>query len=352
MGKKYRHLNFEDRMFISIRLKDKWSVADIAKELGFTKKTIYNEIKRAKYIHRNSDWTEEERYNPQKAQEDYEWKQSSKGSKLKIGTDFKLALFIENMIVKHKYSPAAVLMYIKQNNLKFATEIKSVNTIYSYIKKNVFYTLTPEYLPRKGKRKKKRIVKQGKRQHGRSIDERPKEINARNEIGHWEMDCVCGKKNNKKTLLVLTERKTRFEIIEVLKTHTLKEVQNALNRIEHRCGEKFSSIFKTITVDNGSEFANQEMLEKSLFKKEKRTEIYYCHPYTSCERGSNENQNKLIRRHFPKGADFDKTITKKAVKQVEEWINSYPRKLFNGRSSKEYFFDEIKIKDCSFYMRI
>lgn len=101
-------------------------------------------------------------------------------------------------------------------------------------------------------------------------------------------------------------------------------------------------VFKTITVDNGVEFSNYEGMEKALYRVGKRTEVYYCHPYSSSERGSNENQNKLIRRHYPKGSDFDKVLDKKKIKQVENWINEYPRLIFEGRSSKQLFDEECE----------
>lgn len=343
MGEHYRHLTYEDRIRISIRLKDKWSVAKIAQEVGVSRKTVYNEIKRAGYMHRKSDWTEEYRYDPDLAQKDYDWKQSAKGSKLKIDKDHELASFIEHMIMNEHYSPAAVLMLLK--NMDFKTEIRSVNTIYSYIRLGVFLNLRESHLPHKGKKKKRRIIKRGKRQHGRSIEMRPSEIDTRKEFGHWEMDCVVGKLKNKKVMLVLTERKTRYEIVEVLKRKTVKEVQKALNRIEKRYGGDFYKLFKTITADNGSEFAAQEALEKALRRKNNRTVVYYCHPYCSSERGSNENQNKMIRRHFPKGSDFDVILTTKKAKAVEKWLNDYPREMFSGRSASQFFYEEcVKLK--------
>ena len=105
-------------------------------------------------------------------------------------------------------------------------------------------------------------------------------------------------------------------------------------------GCSFYKLFKTITVDNGSEFLDYESIEKALYRVGKRTTVYYCHPYRSCERGSNENQNKLIRRWYPKGSDFDKILKKRDVKRVEKWINDYPRKMFDGKTANEMFDDE------------
>ncbi|NBI17533.1 IS30 family transposase, partial [Neglectibacter sp. 59] len=115
------------------------------------------------------------------------------------------------------------------------------------------------------------------------------------------------KKSSKKTLLVLTERKSRLPIMELMPDRTADSVVAALDRIERRFGSRlFRLIFRTITVDNGGEFADVERLERSALTMGKRTKVYYCHPYSSYERGSNENENKMIRRHFPKGTDFGK----------------------------------------------
>lgn len=157
------------------------------------------------------------------------------------------------------------------------------------------------------------------------------------------MDCVIGKKSNSKTLLVLTERKTRYEIIEVLKNKTSKEVTKALNRIEKRYGKLFYKIFISITVDNGAEFSDFKAMQKSLYRKGIRTIIYYAHPYSSFERGTNENNNILIRYWLPKSSDFDnyKVCNIHIAKQIENWINNYPRKLFDGGTAREKFEEEL-----------
>ena len=142
-------------------------------------------------------------------------------------------------------------------------------------------------------------------------------------------------------LLVLTERKTRKEIIMLLKEHTAAAVVKALDRLERRLGAKFREIFKSITVDNGSEFADYEGMKRSRRGKKDRTRIYYCHPYSSWERGSNENQNKLVRRHIPKGTDFDDK-TQREVEKIEEWINNYPRRIFDYRTSEQLFEEELR----------
>ena len=87
--------------------------------------------------------------------------------------------------------------------------------------------------------------------------------------------------------------------------------------------------------------SDAEGLEKSRRNKKKRTKVYYCHPYSSCERGSNENANRLIRRHIPKGVNFDKK-SKTEIKEIETWINNYPRKIFEYDTAENQFINEME----------
>jgi len=95
-------------------------------------------------------------------------------------------------------------------------------------------------------------------------------------------------------------------------------------------------VFQSITVDNGSEFADCDSMEKSCLNDGKRTKLFYCHPYSSWERGSNENQNKLIRRWIPKGTPIE-NFTDEEIARIEAWINDYPRKIFKGRAAADLF---------------
>ena len=241
------------------------------------------------------------------------------------------------------YSPAAALASIEIEGKEFSTSI-CVGTFYNYITKGVFLRLTNADLPEKPKRKRPyRTVKTVKRApKGESIEKRPAEVDARKDVGHWEMDTVYSKKkSSKKTLLVLTERKSRLPIMELMPDRTAESVVAALDRIERRFGSRlFRLIFRTITVDNGGEFADVERLERSVLTKGKRTKVYYCHPYSSYERGSNENENKIIRRHFPKGTDFGK-VTAAEVKRAESWIANYPRKILGWKTSEMLFREAV-----------
>ena len=338
MGELYHHLTYNDRLKIEALLLAKTPKKEIARIIGVHISTIYREVKRGTYIHRNSDWTEEERYCPEQAEERYREELKEKGIGLKIGNDWELIRYIENKIINEKYSPYAALAEIKRGGLEFSTTI-CLTTAYNYIKNGVFPNIElAEHMPYKRRKGKKKKKVQKRASKGTSIEQRPKEIDLREEVGHWEMDTVVGKQGEShKCMLVLTERKTRIEIVEDLKRHTAEEVVKALDRMERKLGEKkFREIFKTITIDNGPEFADFDGLERSRRNKKKRTKVFYCHPYTSSERGSNENQNKLVRRHVPKGTNFD-AYNRKQFKEIEYWINTYPRELFEDMTAAEIY---------------
>jgi len=217
--------------------------------------------------------------------------------------------------------------------MKFAVSL-CTKTVYNMIDRGDFLNLTNKNLPVQRNRKKRSYKPVRKvalnNIRGRSIEERPLEVENRTEYGHWEMDCVVGK--GKACLLVLTERKHREELIIKLPSKTQACVIAALNMLEKRYKREFAKTFKSITMDNGSEFLDTQGLETSILKPgTKRTTCYYAHPYSAWERGSNENQNKLIRRFIPKGANID-AFSKKDILRIQNWMNNYPRRILNFKT--------------------
>lgn len=319
------------------------TVTQIAKELGYTYQGVYYELKRGFYMHRNHDWTEVKKYSADKAQLSADISATGKGAPLKLGNDIKFAKFVEKMVLKG-YSPGAILLYIKENGLTFKTKVCRV-TLYSYIDKGVFLKISNEDLLRKGKMKKKTkerktVKKLPCTEH--SIDNRNPEINKRITFGHWEGDTVLGGKKKGETILTLTERLTRIEIIMRAKDKTSKSTVSAFDRLEHKLGSSvFHQIFKSITFDNGTEFSDASGIEISPYTGNQRTTVYYCHPYSSFERGSNENQNGFIRRFIPKGIPIC-NYSNAYLKHVQNYINNYPRAIFDGESSTKRFASELK----------
>lgn len=339
--KGYRHFKYEDRLLLEYLLKKKIPKAEIARMMKCHPNTITNEYNRGKYIH-TFDYYEKEMYSADLGEKKYQENLKKRGTKKKIDSDPKYASFLEHLILEKDFSPSAALGYISvKKKDTFDTKV-CVRTLYSYIDKGVFQSLTNKNLPVKGKKKRryKKIRRQKRLSAGTSIDARPESIDDRNEFGHWEMDTVKGGKKGKKNLLVLTERKTRNELCFLMPNGEAKNVVAVLDDLERKYQDKFSLLFKSITVDNGSEFAKFEEMEKSCFEG-KRTDIYYCHAYCSWERASNENQNKLVRRRVPKGSNFD-WMTQEDVDEVQNWINYYPRKIFDWFCSNDLFRQEVE----------
>ncbi len=339
MGKR-KDLTERERYAIEAYRKDKKSIKEISLLLGRHYQTIYREIKRGTVEMLDSELKKYKRYCADTGQAIADRNKSEKGRVPKVGNDLEFVRFVEDMILRKKYSPEAVLMHIKKNGLRFRTQV-CVNTLYNYVDKGIFLNVTNKHLPVKCRRKKRNIRRisavSRNNLRGRSIEERAKEIMSRKDYGHWEMDTVVGGQGgNKNCLLVLTERKTRFEYVFKIPDKSQKSVVSILDRLERLYGyEKFSRTFRTITMDNGVEFLDMAGVERSaLAQNAKRTTAYYCHPYCSFERGSNENQNKMIRRHIPKGADIA-AYSDEDVQTIQDWMNDYPRAIFGGLSSRE-----------------
>ena len=301
-------------------------------------------------MHRNTDWSETRKYSADKAQQKATINATAKGAPLKIGNDQAFAKFVEDMILKG-FSPTAILDYIKENGLKFKTKVCRV-TLYSYINKGLFLRISNKNLLRKGKRKKKhkkvRPIKQlPKIAH--SIEKRPREITERITFGHWEFDTVVGTQKKGETLLCMTERLTRMEIVFKSPDKTAASTVTMLNRLERKLGSRnFRKIFKSITCDNGTEFANTVGMEYSPYTGKQRTTVYYCHPYCSSERGSNENQNGFIRRFIPKGTRIS-NYTDRQVREIQDFINNYPRRIFDGENSLKRFQNELDKLNINFF---
>lgn len=341
----YKHLTWHDRLKIDKMKRDGAKQVEIAHALHVSEATISRELRRATYEHLNSDLTTEMRYNPEGAQARYDVNKTAKGMPLKIGKDHKLAEHIEKKIAEEKYSPCAVLEEIITERLEFTVTLCRA-TLYKYIDNEVFLRVTNKDLPFQGKRRehKTRHVRAARAPRGESIEKRPEHINDRSEFGHWEMDLVDGRRGSKSNVLVLTERQTRQEVTRKVPDKTDESVVAAIDEIERKYGPHFKDVFKTITIDNGSEFADCAGMERSIFGGE-RTHCYYCHPSNPQERGSNEKQNQMLRRWFPKGTSFD-DIPDSEIERVTNWLNKYPRKLLEWGCSQMLFDRAIMGLSC------
>lgn len=336
---KNKYLTEKERYQLEVLYRQGCAVKEIAKVLGRCKATIYNELKRGITTLIDTNLKEYQTYCADVAQEKAVYNATAKGRQLKVGNDYEFVEYVQTMLLEKKYSPYAILQHIKQNDISFCTSVCK-NTLYNYIRMGIFEGVTMRSLPCPRKKANDRIVTHRKvalnNTFCHSIEEREKSVLQREDFGHWEMDTVVSGRKGKGALLVLTERMTREENIYKIGSKSQEDVVSCLNEIEKNIGlENFRKRYKTITCDNGTEFLDSAGISKANDKEEKRTDLYYCHPYCSSERGSNENANRLIRRWIPKGADISQ-YSDEYIKQVQDWINNYPRKIFNGLSSNQY----------------
>jgi len=226
-----------------------------------------------------------------------------------------------------KWSPEQISGWLKHNpGIGFYV---SDQWIYEYIHKNqekggdLYDNLRREGRPyRTGKFRPYR----GKIKNRVSIEERPEIVNKRLRIGDWEVDSVIGKLN-KSSIVTLVERVSRYTVI--LKVNS-KEALMVSKAIIDRAKELQLTIY-TITGDNGTEFADHRKIAEEL-----GIDFFFTHPYSSWEKGTNENTNGLIRQYFPKGTDFNK-VSDDAILIVEEELNNRPRKILDFKSPIEIF---------------
>ena len=336
--KKYVHLTERERYKIEGFFENKMRVDKIALLLGRDRSTIYHEKRRGTIRRMGYDLIEKEVYRANVGQADYERQGRNKERSLKIGKDKDLEAYIRVKLIKERFSPDAIIGQIKAEGLEFKGII-TTKTLYNYIDAGVFAGISNKNLWQK-RNKKKRGYKtvsrvSTKNKDCRSIEDRSKKIDNRVEYGHWEGDTVKGPMGTKASLFTLTERKTREEIIIKICEGTQEAIRESIDGLEARYGAGFKAKFKSVTFDNGVEFLGWKTLEISLLKpEERRTMIYFAHSYSSWERGTNENQNRMIRRFVPKGMNIAE-FSDEDIQEIEDWMNNYPRKILGYRTAKQ-----------------
>lgn len=273
-----KHLTLKERQLIELWTSERKSNRYIAKLLGKSHQTINNEIKRGMVLQQLRSGLYRRVYRAEYAQRKYI--QNRKKSVRHIRLDKETYKRIKYYLKRH-YSPEMIVN-------KGYVDVP-VSTIYYWIHQG-YLGSQRDCLIYPQKQKRKRPVKSEKfRGFGKTIDERPDYINERTEIGHFEIDTVILTREKNQCLLTMTDRKSRYEIIRLIKDKTGKSVNEALSALIKEYE------IKSLTADNGTEFARlSDVISKD--------NIYYAHPYCSQERGSNENHNRLIRRHLPKGS--------------------------------------------------
>ena len=321
---KYQRLMFTEREEISRYLASNLSIRAISSALRRSPATISREIKR-------SCW--DRKFYRAIGGQKYALNQRHQTSlKRKLDTNIQLRDFTMYHLIKKRWSPEQVanrlkVMYPNNMDMRISNE-----SIYSYLyvyprsllKKEIIANLKLHHINR---RHRKTRQQSGPIQDYLSIEERPTEVADRIVPGHWEGDLVMGS-NNKTCIGTLVERTTRFTLLVKLNERDATTVRKAFAKEFKKIPKELK---RTLTYDQG-----QEMAHHKLFTKDTDITVYFAHPHSPWERGTNESTNSIIRRFYPSNTDFSK-ISEVKLKQTQELINDRPRKVHGFYTPNEVF---------------
>ena len=319
MTSKYNRLTEHERHTIRVLWAQGYSKRAIAKALGRQPSTITREFKRT---------GKGTVYTPELAHHVALKKRSISRKRPRL-KDSTIRAYVEEKI-KRRWSPELIAGRLHREYPGFSI---SHEAIYQWV-----YAEAPSYIPFLTRRHRKRR-RRGAGNPFRAgaipcrvgIEQRPTVVAHRGEAGHWEADTVVSKRTQSAALQILVERKSRYTLITPLSGLTAYAMRDALIRKLRRVPP---SLRKTITYDNGRENACHVMVNNMLGMKS-----YFCHPYSSWERGTVENTIGLIRRFFPKKTDFG-CVKHNRIKMLQQWINHRPRKCLNYQTPAEVYRKE------------
>jgi len=320
--KKYKQLTHKERYQIYALIKEGLNYTQIANNIGYNKSTISREIKR------NSE--NKNRYNPDTASIEAFVRHKHKSKFVKINTVVKKHI---HKYLKKDWTPEQVASQLKRDNI---VDI-SHEAIYQYIYRNKkaggrLYL----HLPHKLKKYNKRsgiYNSRGVISNRVSIHQRPKIVDKKIRVGDWEVDTIIGK-YHQGAIVTIVDRKSKFTLMRKLPTKEAIGVSNAIIELLY----PIKQFTHTITSDNGKEFSLHENISSSL-----NANFYFCDPYSSWQRGLNENTNGLIRRYIPKKTEFE-NISLDEIMMIQNKLNHRPRKTLGYKTPFEVFMKEISRK--------
>jgi transposase, IS30 family len=312
----YCQLTQAERYIIALMRRQKFSMAQIALRLGRHRSTVYRECERNKTTHNGH-------YGADKAHS-YATARRKRSRRKPQYSPQELGKV--DALLKRRWSPEQIA-----GRQRRARKLQiSAQTIYRHIKRNRkaggdLWKYT-RIISKFGRKRYKSVDSRGVLKGKRHISERPKAVEARREIGHWEVDTVIGA-DLRHCLLTMVERATGFSVIKKLTARNKEQATTALLRA--LAGHK--GRIKTMTFDNGTEFHDYKLLEQQF-----RVKCYFATPYHSWERGSNENLNGLVRQYLPKGMCM-KSITQKDCDVIAKELNERPRKRYGYQTPNELY---------------
>lgn len=328
--KKGSHLTKEERMAIRVLRALGYGVRAIARMLGCSPGTVLNELKRGTPP-RKSRKGRAPGYSEKRGEAVYKANRRACHRHRKIQRCSGFLDWVIQQIREHKWSLDACCGYAKLHHLFEPSEMVCSRTLYNWVWANLLPLKVlelPEALRRKTSKPKPH---ENKKLFGKSISKRSPVANLRIEEGHWEGDTVVGKRNGKEAVILsLLEKKTETYLALRIRNKSSEVVMEAMQDIHAELGDRFSEVFKTITVDNGSEFADFAKVEQW------GTEVFFAHPYSSWERAQNERHNGLFRAYFPKGVSIEKYSGEDVLAAADE-LNGRPRRKLGYHTPEELF---------------
>lgn len=330
--RKGQHLSSEERHDIEVHLRDGWSVYRIAKHLGRPYNTIRNEIQRGAVFLYNGKVA---RYSARAGEEKYKENRRNSTRKYRCLETASFLKYVVQSFQEKGWSLDACCGHALESGLFRREETVCTKTLYNYIDLGLMPLKNIDLPEKLSRNTKKGRVHENRKNLGDSIELRDKSVESRDGFGNWEIDSVIGKKAAEEPCIMsLTERKIRVSIWLKLPSHSADAMMDALKQLKEEYGTCFAKVFRTITADNGSEFGRLSEL------KEDGVLVYFTHPYSSWERGTNECHNRMLRRFIPKG----KSISDYSLEDIlffADRINSLPRKILGYKTPEELFEQEL-----------
>ena len=326
--KRGQHLGAEERGAIQRLKKLGYSNRAIAREINCSPATVGYELGRGTVAY--SGRGRKPCYSAKRGAAVYRANRSRCRRHKKHSADTAFIRWAADMIRGHKWSFDTCVGRAKLMKLFPAETIPCTKTLYNLLWSGQL-PITLFELPEVLSRRQHGKPRVSKRLYGKSIDERPAVVEERLQFGHWESDTVIGRKRKgERAVFSIVERLTGHYLAIGIEGKTTDGIADAMQQLHSEYGERFSQVFRTITTDNGSEFAAFSDVEAY------GTEVFFAHPYSSWERPVNERSNRILRRFIPKGVSIA-TYTDDQILMFADEINAMPRKRLGYSSAEELF---------------
>lgn len=332
--KRGQHLGAEERGAIQQLRKLGYSNRAIAREINCSPSTVGYELARGtpSYPGRGR----RPGYSAKRGAAVYKTNRSRCCRAKTVSIDSMFLRWVAEQVRWHKWSLDACVGYARLKCLFPAEKIPCTKTLYNLVWKGEL-PLTLFELPEALGRRKHGKPRISKRLNGKSLEERPPEVDERNTFGHWESDTVLGrKKKGEPAVFTVVERLTGCCLAIQTDGKTTGGIARAMERLHAQFGDRFAKVFRSITTDNGSEFAAFSEFEAL------GTKVYFAHPYSAWERPVNERTNRILRRFMPKGVSIQ-NYTDEAILMFADEINALPRKRLHYRTPEELFDAQIDL---------